>query len=167
MICVEEPQMTSDKQDVQVAAERIKTSWIVGLFLWTAAAVGTTWTIAEKVALNPRDVQITQLQAQIAELKSKASAPSVVTSTADPIVLHDTQVMEKESVTTSDGNCQIRVDSIIGDSVRLVVTVGSDEPITTAYIDTGKRQRVGPYYIDIHKIAGNWVYLSVVKPPVH
>lgn len=72
-------------------------------------------------------------------------------------------VFENAAVTSTDGGCQVLVDSIVGDSARLVVTVGSGNPVRSGYIRPGQRLTVGPYFVDLHRIRGNMADLSITK----
>jgi hypothetical protein len=153
--------MSSEKTGEQGFGEKVQNNWGILLVIWTVAAVGVTWTVAEKVIVGPKETRIAELQKQLDQEKSKPVISPIPKVAENPQVLHDA-VAEHTSVTTPDGVCQVLVDSIIGESTRLVITVGS-QVVTADNVHPGQRVRAGAYYVDLHRIRVNVVDLSIYK----
>ena len=157
--------MSSEKPEKESFGEQVQNNWAVLLLIWTVATVGITWTVAEKVVVGPKESRITELQKQLDYEKSKPVVNSSPKVPEDPLVLHETPVFERSSVTSTDGVCEVLVDSIVGESARFVITVGSGSPVRSGYISPGDRLRAGNYFVDLHRIRGNVADVSIYKQP--
>ncbi len=155
--------------------ERFRKHWLVSLVIICAGIVGATWTVAVQILVGPRDfeiarrdAEITGLQKQINELKSKPSvAPTTDRAERDTTALSETGVFENNSVTTSDGVCSIQVVKVSGNTVIMSVIIGSDQPQIFRDLRPGERITVqakeASYFVDIHRIRGDIVDLAVYR----
>ena len=153
---------------MQDFVDRVQKHWLFIVIAGVLVVVSSTWEVADKVSIAPRDRQIAEMQKQIDDLKSRPTTTTAV-GIVDPIVLHETGVFKGSAVTTNDGNCQIRVDDIFLNYVDISVIVGSDKPQVFTLLHTGDRVTVksksAGYFVDIHKIRGDIVDLSVSRNP--
>jgi len=158
----------------QSVIEKLKQHWFISVLLVCVAVAGTTWKVAHELLVEPREFQNSQLKEEnlklkeeIQKIKALTSANPAPLSDENPLVYLEAGVFEKASVTTNDGRCNIRVVSVSGDSVTLAVTIDSLAPVVFKNEQVGSRVTADAgdkvYYIDLHRIRGNIVDLSVYK----
>lgn len=149
--------------------ERFRQHWFISIFILCAAVAAGTWKVAHELLVEPRDYQIAQLKEEIQQLNSSALAPRLMRTEEDlsSIVLEQTGAFQNSSVTTRDGRCSIRILRISGEQVSLSVSVDANPPKEFERRPVGTRVSVDAgndvYYIDLHRVRGNIVDLSVSR----
>jgi hypothetical protein len=153
-------------ESVQRIVEKLQKHWLIVLITMAAALIVGTWKVCCVLYVDPRDHELTILREQLLDLRQKIpNCPQTVEP--NPIVLNETGVFEGTAATTIDGVCQIAIGRVIGANVDLTVAMGSGKPEIFKGIHSGDRitQKYmnGSYFIDIHRIRGNIVDLTVSK----
>lgn len=151
--------------------ERFKQHWLISAVLVCIAVAATTWEAAKELIVAPREYQIDQLKQENVKLREDIqkleTAALIPHSPTDEIslVYAETGVFENASITTNDGICSIHIVSVDQNQVTLAVTIDTASPVAYKNQKAGSRitadagERV--YYIDLHRIRGNIVDLSV------
>jgi hypothetical protein len=149
-------------------SDKVKEHWLPVVAGVCVASLGAAWTVAQSVAIGPRDYQIAQLEKENASLKEslkevQAERPSPPPE--DPSALAETGVAQGTSVTTSDGRLSILVESVISNSVRLSTRLDSAKPVVHDLLSIGDRVTVEAsdkvYYIDLRRARSGMLDMSV------
>ena len=154
--------------------EKIKQHWLISILLVCTSVAAATWKLAHEVLVQPRDLQISQLKdetsklkEEVRELKSAASISTTANRSTDEasLALAETGVFEKASATTTDGRCTVRIVRISNDRITVAITIDSLEPKVFENQEAGTRVVAQStekfYYVDLHRIRGGIVDLSV------
>jgi hypothetical protein len=153
-------------ESVQRIMEKLQKHWLIVLISMAAALVVGTWKVCRVLYVDPRDHELSILREQLLDLRQKVlNCPQVIEP--NPIVLSETGVFEGTAATTIDGVCQIAIGRVVGANIDLTVAMGGGKPEIFKGIHPGDRitQKFmnGSYFIDIHRIRGDIVDLTVSK----
>src|SRR5438093_660953 len=116
--CPAEALASEDKSMI----EQIKKHWLIGVISVCAITAISTWKISDALFVQPRDFKIRELEQQLASKTSHSERPLLPASPTAPYS-ESLSVREGESVTSSDGGCNIKLQKIVGDHAQILITL--------------------------------------------
>jgi hypothetical protein len=159
------------KQDSS-AVSKFQEHWLVSMLAICAVVATSTWAIEYHLFVAPRDFEIQQLREALArpQVNASQSPPAPVPSSEARVLLSYVGVAVGSSITTSDGNCTVRLVSLTGANATIEVMIGAETPQVIERAPVGRRTvvrgKTQTYYIDLHRERGNMVDLSVSSAAV-
>jgi hypothetical protein len=149
--------------------DRFKRHWLPSILVLCCAVVGATWAGEYQAFVLPRDLQIHNLESELAKKNGQIESLAKIPTT----VLERTWLNDGGSSSCSDGSCFIRVDGIrqldtgrLG--VELSVTVAAEQqPRKFRNVASGTRLPVATpeamYSVDINEIEITRVGIDVTR----